>query len=172
MGYPEPEFVLAQTFSDFIDNKSFKGPWGIPDVAGGATDVEASCHGFIRFKSGQVIFIRSSWAEMTERETVSVNFQGTKAGGLIERLFERDGLDDTGIDRCEVFTLEHGRHVNKAIILPQDETMGRLRSAENFIAALEGKEKPLNTPDQALKLMQIVDAIYASAAQGKPISLT
>jgi predicted dehydrogenase len=33
MGYPEPEWVLAQTFDDFIKDKAFKGPWGIPDVA-------------------------------------------------------------------------------------------------------------------------------------------
>ena len=34
MGYPEPEWVLAQTFRDFMGNQDFKGPWGIPDVAG------------------------------------------------------------------------------------------------------------------------------------------
>jgi len=26
MGYPEPEWVMAQTFDDFISNKDFKGP--------------------------------------------------------------------------------------------------------------------------------------------------
>ncbi|MCX7023916.1 MAG: Gfo/Idh/MocA family oxidoreductase [Spirochaetes bacterium] len=171
MDYPEPDFVLAQTFRDFIDDRAFRGPWGIPDVAGGATDVESACHGFVRFKTGQVLFLRSSWAEMTEREVVSVNFQGTKAGGLIERVFGRDGLDATSVDRCELFTVEHGRHVNRSLILPQDESMGRLRSARNFVAAIEGKEAPLNTPDQALKLMRIVDAVYASAARGQPIQL-
>src|SRR5512141_860190 len=40
MDYPEPAWVLAQTFRDFIHDRSFKGPWGIPDVARGVTDVE------------------------------------------------------------------------------------------------------------------------------------
>ena len=71
---------------------------------------------------------------MTERELVSVNFQGTKAGGLIERVFGRDGLDETSVDRCELFTVEHGRHVNRSMVLPQDETMGRLRSARIITA--------------------------------------
>jgi predicted dehydrogenase len=47
--------------------------------------------------------------------------------------------------------------------------MGRIRSAQNFALALAGKEQPLNTPDQAIKLMKIIDALYASAASGKPV---
>jgi predicted dehydrogenase len=50
--------------------------------------------------------------------------------------------------------------------------MGRLGCARNFVLALEGKAAPLNTPDQAVKLMRIVDAIYASAARGEPIKLS
>ena len=49
--------------------------------------------------------------------------------------------------------------------------MGRARSAANFIFAIEGKEKPLNTPDQALSLMRTIDAIYESATSGKPVSI-
>jgi predicted dehydrogenase len=49
--------------------------------------------------------------------------------------------------------------------------MGRIRSAQNFVRTVEGKEKPLNTPDQALVLMQIVDAAYKSAATRRPVAL-
>jgi predicted dehydrogenase len=31
MEYPEPAYVLGGTFNDFITDKNFKGPWGIPD---------------------------------------------------------------------------------------------------------------------------------------------
>lgn len=171
MGYPEPEWVLAQTFSDFIQDKSFKGPWGIPDVAKGVTDVENACHGMIRFKSGQVVTLQISWAEMVKREEVSVTFQGTKGGGLVQRLFGVDGLDNTSIDACELYTQENGRTVNRTIVVPADETMGRNRSAANFIAAIEGKESPLNTPDQAVALMRIIDATYKSANSGKPVKI-
>ena len=90
MGYPEPAHVLGQTFDDFITDKTFKGPWGIPDNADGKTDVEAAAHGLVTFKSGQVLSLRNSWAEMIEREVVSVVFQGSKAGGKVERLFGTD----------------------------------------------------------------------------------
>ena len=171
MGYPEPAHVMAQTFNDHITDKTFKGPWGIPDVAKGATDVEAAAHGFVSMKSGQTLSFQVSWAEMNKREEVSVTFQGTKAGGLVQRLFAIDGLDDTATDTCELYTHEHGRPVNRSIIVPPDAPMGRVRSAENFIRVLNGTEKPLNTPDQALSLMKIIDGAYKSAATGKPIAL-
>jgi len=171
MGYPEPEYVMAQTFSDFIQDKGFKGPWGIPDVAKGVTDVENACHGMIKFKSGQVVSLQISWAEMIKREEVSVTFQGTKAGGLVQRLFGSDGLDNTAIDTCELYVQEYGRSVNRTIVVPPDESMGRLRSAANFIKAVEGVEAPLNTPDQAVALMKIIDATYKSATSGKPVKI-
>ena len=171
MDYPEPEWVLAQTFSDFIADQGFKGPWGIPDVANGVTDVESAAHGFVRFKTGQVLFLRNAWAEMNRREEVSVTFQGQKAGGCVKRLFGRDGLDETSIDSCELYTQENGCSVNRDIVTAADPAMGRIRSAQNFALTLAGKEKPLNTPDQAIKLMKLIDAVYASAQTGKPVKV-
>jgi predicted dehydrogenase len=171
MGYPDPAWVMGQTFDDFISDKAFKGPWGIPDVARGVTDVEAAAHGFVRFKSGQVLFLRNSWAEMNAREEVSVTFQGQKAGGCVKRLFGRDGLDETSIDSCELYVQEHGRSVNRSLAVAADPAMGRVRAAMNFVAALAGREEPLNTPDEAVKLMRIIDALYASAKSGAPVKV-
>ncbi len=171
MGYPEPKHVLGQTFSDFITDKQFKGPWGIPDRVDGTTDVENAAHGFVTFKTGQVLSLQVSWAEMVKREEVSVVFQGTKAGGKVERLFGIDGLDNTAIDTCELYVQENGNSVNRSIVTQACEDMGRIGSAANFIDAIQGKAAPLNTPEQALRLMQVSDAIYASAKSGKPVSI-
>ncbi|HWA28982.1 MAG TPA: Gfo/Idh/MocA family oxidoreductase [Lacunisphaera sp.] len=171
MGYPEPAHILARTYDTFITDRSFKGPWGIPDVANGVTDVESAAHGFVTFKTGQAMSFQVSWAEMNAREEVSVAFQGTKAGGLVRRLFGVDGIDPTATDTCEFYAQEHGRTVNRNIVVPADETMGRVRAAMNFVRALEGTEAPLNTPDQALSLMRIIDGAYKSAATGKPVAL-
>jgi len=170
MGYPKPAHVLAQTFDDHIDNKDFKGPWGIPDNAEGATDVEAAAHGFVTFETGQVCNFQISWAEMIKREEVSVVFQGTKGGGKVERLFEEDGIDATSVDTLEVYQQDGAERVDETIEVEECEDMGRIRSAENFILALEGREEPLNTPEQALTLMRVIDAAYESAATGKPVS--
>ncbi len=169
MGYPEPAHVMAATFDDFITNPNFKGPWGIPDNKEGTTDVEAAAHGMVSFKTGQVCQFQISWAELVEREEASVVFQGTGAGGRVRRLFRVDGLDDTATDDCYLFTQEGGNSVNRQIVTEECEDMGRIRSATNFIWAIEGKEEPFNTPDQALNLMKVIDAAYASAASGKPV---
>ena len=171
MDYPQPSCVLAQTFDDFIQDKKFKGPWGIPDVADGVTDVESAAHGFVRFQTGQVLSFQISWAEMNKREEVSVTFQGKKAGGMIRRLFGADGLDETAIDDCELYVQEHGRSVNRSIVTEPNEDMGRIRSAENFVRSINGEEDPLNTPDQALALMKIIDATYESARTGRPVDV-
>ena len=171
MDYPEPAHVLAQTFNDHITDKGFKGPWGIPDRADGVNDVEAVAHGFVTFKTGQVLTLQVSWAEMIKREEVSVVFQGSKAGGKVERLFGRDGLDETAIDTCELYVQENGCSVNRSIVTEACEDMGRSASAANFIHAIEGSAEAFNTPDQALKLMKIIDAIYASAATGAPVAV-
>lgn len=171
MGNPEPAYVLARTYCDFMTNPTFKGPWGIPDIAKGVTDVETAAHGFVTFKTGQCLSFQISWAEMTKREEVSVVFQGSKSGGLVQRLFGVDGIDSTATDTCELYTHEHGRAVNRALTLPADPAMGRIRSAMNFIRTLEGAEKPLNTPGQAVSLMKIVDGAYKSAATGRPVTL-
>jgi predicted dehydrogenase len=168
MGYPEPAHVLANTFDSFITDKDFKGPWGIPD---GINNVEAAAHGFVTFTTGQVLTLQVSWAEMVKREEVSVVFQGTGAGGKVERLFGRDGLDETAIDTCELYVQENGNKVNRSIVTTACPDMGRSNSACNFIEAIEGKAEPLNTPQQALNLMKIIDAIYQSASTGKPVSI-
>jgi len=90
---------------------------------------------------------------------------------MIRRLFGSDGLDDTAIDDCELYVQEHGRSVNRSIKTEPNEDMGRIRSAENFVRTIAGEESPLNTPDQALALMKIIDATYQSAQSGKPIDI-
>jgi predicted dehydrogenase len=46
-----------------------------------------------------------------------------------------------------------------------------VRSAMNFVRAIEGTEAPLNTPDEALSLMRIIDGAYQSARTGKPVKV-
>lgn len=171
MGNPKPSYVIGNTFDDHITNKDFKGPWGIPDREGGVTDVESAAHGFVTFETGQTLSFQMSWAEMVKREEVSVVFQGITAGGKVERLFGSDGDDETAIDTCELYVQEDGKSVDKVIEVEECEDMGRINSAANFIEAIEGKSAPLNNAEQGLALMQIIDAVYESAASGKPVAI-
>jgi predicted dehydrogenase len=171
MAYPDPHWILAQTFYDFAEDRNFMGPWGSPNLEGGIVDVETASHALILFKSGQVLFTRSSWAEQNKREEVSLSFQGTKAGGRVRRLFKIDGIEETAVDTCEIYSVENGIPINQRLLTQTDPDTGRLRSVMNFVNAVLGKEEPLNKPQEAIKLMQIIDAIYESARTKKPVRI-
>ena len=172
MGYPEPSHVLARTFDDFIRDRRFRGPWGIPTREDGTCDVEAAARAFVTFKDGSCLAVHNSWAEMIEREEMSVVLQGTKEGAAIKRVFGIDGDDSTAVDTCGLYTMTaRGARKDRPLTAKRDETMGRIRSAVNFVRTLQGREKPLTDPSEAVKLMRIIDAIYASARTGRPVKL-
>ena len=84
----------------------------------------------------------------------------------------KDGIDATAEDTCEMyFQNAAGACADKTLAIAKDETMGRVRAAENFVKTLQKREKPLNTPDEAVRLMKIIDAIYASAKTGAPVRI-
>ena len=41
----------------------------------------------------------------------------------------------------------------------------------NFVQNIEGTAKPFSKPEDAVILMQIIDAIYESAESGKPVEI-
>lgn len=170
MGYPEPDYALARTFDDFIRDRRFRGPWGIPEREDGTCDVEAAAHGFVTFKNGSCLAIRNSWAEMIEREEMSVTLQGTREGVRMRRLFGKDGDDATATDTCDIFRMTaKGARKDSPLTERRDEAMGRFRAATNFIRVLQGREEPLSNPQEAVRLMRIIDAIYRSAKVGRPV---
>jgi len=170
MGYPEPDYVLARTFDDHVRDRRFRGPWGIPTREDGVCDVEAAAYGFVTLKDGSCLTIRNSWAEMIKREEMSVVLQGTKEGACLRRLFGTDGDDATAEDVCEVYRqTAKGARKDGPLTKKRDEAMGRIRCATNFVRVLQGREKPLSDPSEAVTLMRIVDAIYASARTGRPV---
>ncbi len=162
MDYPEPEYVLAQTFNDFIGDPAFQGNWGHA-AKEGTTDVESACHGFVRFKTGQVLTIHNSWAELVKEEDISVTLQATETGVRIRTINE--------LNSCELYSQEEGVSTDKSFRFRHDEDMGRTRAPENFIRVLNNEDEPLTTPEEALKLMKIIDAVYLSATSGKPVRI-
>lgn len=67
--------------------------------------------------------------------------------------------------------MEHGRPVNKRVTSAAEDKMGGERAIANFVNAALGKEEPLSNPKQAVTLMRIIDAIYASADKKAPVRI-
>lgn len=163
MDYPEPEFVLAQTFDDFINDPDFSGSWGkAVSKPAGCNDVESACHGFVRFRTGQVLTFHNSWAEMVKAEDTCVTLQGGAGGGRIRSVHEEN--------ICELYAEKGGVSHDQSFRFQNDLDMGRTRAPANFIAALNGEAEPLTRPEEAVKLMKLIDAAYRSASEGRPVS--
>jgi predicted dehydrogenase len=81
MGWPEPVSVTAGLGTFLARRPDVAGEWGEWDRA--RFDVEDFAAGFVRFASGAVLTLETSWlAFQPERETVKVQCYGTR-GGLV-----------------------------------------------------------------------------------------
>lgn len=159
MGYPEAEYVLASNFETFIDNPDFSRGQVVGNLP---VNVESASHAMITFKDGRNIFSRASWAEMIEDENCAITLQGTKAGAKLTRI-SRDKKKDL---------LEWYEGENTSDVYDSDGEMGRLDLIGMFLKALNGECVALPDAEQALTLMKIIDAIYASAQAKTPINVS
>ena len=163
MDYPEPEFVLAQTFNDFMTNPDFHGNWGGLVDAKGTVDVESACHAFVRFRTGQVLYIHNSWAELVKQEDVYVALQAQKEGVRIRSVNE--------VNSCEIYSQANDVATDQCVRFRNDEDMGRTRAPANFIRTINREDAPLTTAAEAVTLMLVIDATYLSAASGRPVRI-
>ena len=173
MGYPRPTYVLATATDQFGQDEDAQGPWCPPDP-NGKYDVETASQGFILFDSGASVAFNASWAERIEREEVYCRLQGTKAGVEIRRVFGQDGIDDTAEDSCVICEQIGGQPSDNRFKGLLDTNMGRIRSVHAFVdSVISGTPDPLlPTPDEALTVMKIVDAIYKSASTKEPVKIS
>jgi predicted dehydrogenase len=171
MGNPEPVTVMASAYSVFGPKMEALGPWGTPNKKG-KFDVEDMGCAMIKFKGGQTIMLEAGWAARLRREHVYSTLMGTKAGASLERVFSVDGVDDSSIDTCELYTQENGVPVNRSLIVEPDPAMGRVNAVKHFVDCLTTKTACISPGTDGLRIMKILDACYKSAQTGKAISIS
>lgn len=154
MGSPRPVSISAKVFRNF--GHLAKVP---------VFDVEDAAFAFIRFENDAVVQLETSWAgNLTDdvpprryfgQELVNSVIYGTKGSVRLKplTLFEdRDGeLTTVPLDAKE------------------DEPSGFEFQLRNFLGAIKGEAKAVNSSDQAVALMEIIDGIYASSELGREI---
>ena len=171
MGNPEPATVLASAYSVFGPKMEALGPWGSPNKKG-KFDVEDLGCAMIKFKGGQTIMLEAGWAGRLKREHVYSTLMGTAAGASLERVFSVDGVDDSSIDTCELYTQENGVPVNRSLIVEPDPFMGRLNAVGHFVDCLTGDAECISPGTDGLRIMKILDAAYKSAQTGKAVNIS
>ena len=155
MGTPKPLTVSAQVFQNFSHHVS------VP-----VNDVEDSAYGMVRFANGAVVHFEIAWAghqtdeipmsKMFGRELSNTMLQGSQATIRLEP--------------SALFEEENGVPVKVEIAATADDRRFILQM-ENFLDAVAGNSQPINNAQQAVYLMEMLDAIYKSSATGREVSL-
>lgn len=158
-----PRMVVGKTFNVIGKLGSDANPYGAwnPDEF----SVEDSGFALIEMQNGATIYLETSWALNTRDERpVSITLCGSKAGADMT-----EGL----VINCE----ENGRLVDKKIVLnpstipfyEPNEIFGAQLEISQWIDCILNNKKPVVEPEQMLIVAKIIDAVYKSAKQGKPV---
>lgn len=139
----------------------------------GAGEVEDTGMAFMRFEGGLAVSLEIAWSmnlagqeaapsEWWGLETIQTRLHGTNAGLQIEpaALWEVHGAQFT----------------QTPLALPEDAysalpwpVAGFARQLEDFVSAVKESRDPASNVDQAVELMRMLDAIYASSEQGREV---
>ena len=164
MGNYEPEMVVGSVYRKLADNEDSANAWGPWDPK--EYTVEDSAFGFIRFKNGATIVLKSSWAlNILDFKEANCVLCGDKAGA--------DMLDGLRIN---------GEKLSQTYVTKPDLSAGGVDFYEGasqkpadvearifYDAVINGKELVVK-PEQALKVTEILAAIYESGNNGgKPV---
>ncbi|MEK4300254.1 Gfo/Idh/MocA family oxidoreductase [Oceanobacillus sp. FSL W8-0428] len=72
----------------------------------------------------------------------------------------------------EVYQPKYGKMMETHTEIIEDHHQAGILQAKNFIDACLGKESLKSSPEEALRVTKVIDAIYESSEQGKSIFLS
>lgn len=155
MGYPKPVWVLGSTYNPIgsaqakMQDKHF--------------DVEDLAVGMIKFANGATLEVEASWAaNVKESEHMETRLYGTKAG-LVQRNY-----DETYKFEAEIYLEREGAHFDMKLHPPFPAAPS---SMYHFVDCLLNDKPNIATGEEGLLVMEILDALYRSAAEGRPIEI-
>ncbi len=167
----EPESVTGVVFNKLgnleqATEGNMFGPWDPKTY-----EVEDSAMGFIKMKNGAAIQLEASWAlNMRESKEAATTLCGTKAGAeilsgmsypkndLIYNKGKNGMLMEENISPAGSIAFFEGHNTAEAVA-----------EATQWLDAIIEDKEPLVKPEQALKVTQILEAIYQSAETGKEV---
>lgn len=163
MGNPKPVSVYGATFQKLFDRRDVKSDPGYR--AAGATDhdicdVEDLASAMIRYDNGSVVTVEASFSLNIAKPVGRIELFGTKAGAKLE-------------PDLEIYTEMNGYMAD--VKLPMKTSLdfdGLFQNEINhFIDCIVNGSKCISPAEDGVTLMQILDAIYESAATGHEVML-
>jgi predicted dehydrogenase len=156
----EPISVSGQTYSTFGPRGIGEGGWGLSERSHADFDVDDGATALLRFHDGATLTLDVSWAiHQKEPDRMNVTVHGSEAGagcypGEIYRFGSEPGSYETATLAATPLAYPHGNRFH------------------NFIGAVLGSESLCVSPEQALAVQRILDAIYESSRLGHEVMLS
>jgi len=155
MDYPKPTWVMGSTYNHIAS--------AIAKKEKKAFDVEDIAMAMIKFENGATLELEASWAgNIKEREHMATRLLGTKAGLLQHNI--GDGYDF----EAEIYIEQAGCQYDMKLHPPVPAAKG---SMYHFIDSIVNNTPHIATGEEGLIVMKLLDAIYGSAATGKPVKI-
>lgn len=153
MGYPEPEWVMGSTHNPIGSRLALEQKK--------VFDVEDFASAMISFKNGASLQLIASWASnIKEKELMETRLLGTN-GGLIQHNVG-EGYDFA----AELFIERNGCQYN---MQPYGNIPSSGSAMQHFVDSILNDAPHTATAEEGLTVMRLLDAIYASAEQKKPV---
>ncbi len=155
MGYPRPTWVLASTYNHLAKAKAAKEKK--------AFDVEDLGVALIKFANGATLELEASWAGNIERnEEMHTRLLGTQ-GGLVQQ-----NIGEGYQFEAAIHLERDGRLYDMKLHPPVPGVRGAMC---HFIDSLVAGTPHTATGEEGLIVMELLDAIYASARKGAPVRI-
>ncbi|MGX1194691.1 Gfo/Idh/MocA family protein [Metabacillus sp. SLBN-84] len=157
------KYVVGNTYKAWDGRTSeanIFGAWKQEDY-----EVEDSAFGFITMENGATIVLESSWAlntlDIGEGQTTLC---GTEGGADM-----KDGLRINGEEFGKFFMKKPELNDGSVAFFEGETEEPQDREARMWIEAILEDREPLVKPEEALRVSEILEAIYESAKTGKPV---
>jgi predicted dehydrogenase len=156
MGYPKPVWVMGSTYSPIGS--------ALAKEKGVAFDVEDLAAGFIKFDNGATLEVEASWAaNIAEKELMETRLFGTQ-GGLVQR-----NVEETYKFEAELYLERDGAQFDMKLHPPTPPVPAPMY---HFVDSIVNDTPHIATGEEGLLVMEILDALYRSAAEGQPVKIS
>jgi len=155
MGHPKPVWVMAGAYNPIgarlarEQKKKF--------------DVEDLAAGMIRFSNGATLILEASWAaNIRERELMETRLLGDK-GGLVQR-----NIGEGYEFEAELYVEREGCQFDMKLHPPVPDAKSAMA---HFLDSIVSNKPHTATGEEGLVVMELLDALYASAKTGRPLKI-
>jgi len=157
-----PRMVVGKTYKKLSDQTETGNAWGDWDPE--QFTVEDSAFAFIEMENGATITLEASWAlNSLDVEEATTSLCGTKAGADMH-----DGLRINGVKYGNLYVEKPDTQAEGVAFFGATTVAPEDYEARQWYEAIENDTEPTVLPEQAACVTRILEAIYESAATGKP----